>query len=56
MTCAWKELLSILPQWMRQDTDMLGQNKAQEIRLQLGCPPVIRTGLDRIPLKGMINR
>ena len=56
MTCAWKELLSILPQWMRQDTDMLGQNKAQEIRLQLGCPPVIRTGSERIPLKGMINR
>lgn len=39
MMCAWKELLSILPQHMRQDVDRLGREKAQEIRLRLGRPP-----------------
>ena len=56
MTCAWKELLSILPQWMRQEVDKLGRDNAQEIRLQLGAPPVVRTGECRISLSGSVNR
>lgn len=39
MMCAWKELLSILPQWMRQDVDRLGNNKMQELRLRINAPP-----------------
>ncbi len=56
MICAWKELLSILPQWMRQEVDELGQKNAQEIRLQLGCPPQLRTGEGGVLLKGSVNR
>ena len=41
MKCAWEALLSILPQWMRQDTDKLGREKLQEIRLRSGQPPVL---------------
>lgn len=39
MICAWKELLGILPQHLRQEVDRLGKDSAQEIRLRLGKPP-----------------
>lgn len=38
MMCAWNELLSILPQHMRQDVDMLGRDTLQELRLRLEKP------------------
>ena len=34
MNCAWKELLSILPPWMRNEIERHGQNRLQEIRLR----------------------
>ena len=39
MRCAWKELLSILPAWMRRDVDELGVQHLQELRLRIGKPP-----------------
>lgn len=39
MMCAWKELLAILPQWMRQEVDMLGKDALQELRLRINAPP-----------------
>lgn len=39
MICAWKELLSVLPLWLRQDVDRLGKENAQEIRLRLHRAP-----------------
>lgn len=39
MRCAWKELLGILPLWMRQETDRLGKDTLQEIRLRSQAPP-----------------
>lgn len=39
MTCAWKELLMILPPWLRQDTDSLGKTDLQELRLRINAPP-----------------
>lgn len=39
MKCAWKELLSILPQWMREPVDRLGSDALQELRLRCGMPP-----------------
>ena len=39
MTCAWKELLSVLPMWMRRDADEQGQNAVQELRLRINAPP-----------------
>ena len=39
MNCAWKELLNILPQWMRQEVDRLGKDTLQELRLRVNDPP-----------------
>ncbi len=41
MICAWKELLAILPQYLRPEVDRLGREKAQELRLRLGKPPCL---------------
>lgn len=39
MKCAWKELLAILPQWLAAETDRLGRETLQELRLRQGHPP-----------------
>lgn len=41
MICAWKELLAVLPPYLRQEVDSLGKNTGQELRLRLGKPPSI---------------
>lgn len=52
MKCAWKELLSVLPGWLRQEVDKLEGEQPQEIRLRAGENPQIR-----IPGKSIwINR
>ncbi len=45
MTCAWKELLSILPPWLAREVDKHKNDILQELRLRLGAPPqLIRKG------------
>jgi stage III sporulation protein AA len=44
MRCAWKELLNILPVWMREQVDELGQETMQELRLRIGYPPELNCG------------
>ncbi len=39
MTCAWQELLSLLPHWLRQQVDRQYKDSLQELRLRLGLPP-----------------
>lgn len=39
MNCAWKELLGILPLWMRTDVDKRGRDALQELRLRINAPP-----------------
>ena len=39
MICAWNELVSILPEWMRVPVDKQGRTELQEVRLRLGKPP-----------------
>ncbi len=39
MMCAWKELLGILPPWLRKDVDRQGKESLQELRLRRGSPP-----------------
>lgn len=39
MICQWKELLSILPQWLSAETDIIGRERLQELRLRQGQPP-----------------
>lgn len=48
MMCAWKELLSILPVWMRQEVDRLGKDKLQELRLRSQAPPELVFGKSSI--------
>lgn len=60
MMCAWKELLSVLPVWMRQDVDELGRETLQELRLRLNAPPeLILNGqsrtLDRLTSREDLN-
>ena len=39
MTCAWKELLSVLPIWMRKEVDAQRADLLQELRLRINAPP-----------------
>lgn len=39
MRCAWKELLGILPAWLRSDVDKFGRDHLQELRLRCNAPP-----------------
>ena len=45
MICAWKELLCILPQWLRSQAASY-DSELQELRLRCGCPPelLLRSG------------
>lgn len=39
MNCAWKELLGILPPWIRSEVDRLKEMQILEIRLRSNAPP-----------------
>lgn len=42
MNCAWKQLLDIIPPWMRSEVDKQGRIALQELRLRRGKPPQLR--------------
>lgn len=44
MRCQWQALLSVLPEWLREPVDKLGQETMQELRLRLGEPPELVLG------------
>lgn len=44
MICAWTELLSVLPLWMRDPVNQYQDAPLQEIRLRLICPPELIIG------------
>ena len=56
MTCAWKELLSILPPGIRESVDAVGKENLEELRLRMNAPPELVTGMDRRWLEGIISR
>ena len=56
MICAWKELLSILPQWMRAETDKQGRDTLQEIRLRCHAPPELVMGDKVLHLNRTVTR
>lgn len=39
MTCAWKELLAVLPLWLRKEVDEKKGKSLREIRLRINSPP-----------------
>ncbi len=50
MTCAWKELLCLLPACLRAEVDRSYRDDLQEVRLRLGLPPQLITGSRRTNL------
>lgn len=56
MTCAWKELLAILPMRMRQEVDYLGKETMQELRLRINAPPELVLGSGSKWLAGSVTR
>lgn len=53
MICLWKELLSILPQWLRGQLSPYEGN-LQEIRLRCSCPPELILGTGSKWLSGTV--
>ena len=61
MRCAWKELLGVLPAWLRQPVDEICAEQGEEIRLRLGMPPELvchrkRVWLDRSVTRDDLNQ
>lgn len=56
MICAWKDFVSILPPWLRQEVEVPGREDVQELRLRLGSPPEIVTGKTWLCLDRPVSR
>ncbi len=56
MMCAWKELLAILPPWMRSGTEKLGAQSLQELRLRINAPPELVCADGVRELEGTIRK
>ena len=55
MTCAWTELLRVLPEWMRTDVDRHGSSSLQELRLRLGKTPELVCRNKRERLRSVVT-
>lgn len=56
MICAWKALLGILPDWLRQEVDHADKDRLQEIRLRSGAPPELVMDHGSVFLKRTVVR
>lgn len=56
MMCAWKQLLAILPQWLRPEVDRHGKTDLQELRLRLGESPEMVTGRGSLWLEKTVSK
>lgn len=56
MTCAWQELLAILPPWLGKEVDRLGRVSLQELRLRLNQPPELICRGERLWLTREVNQ
>lgn len=56
MTCAWKELLAVLPIWVRKEVDSLGSESLQELRLRINSPPELVLSGESIFLNRSISQ
>ena len=41
MNCAWNQFVRLLPNRIQEETDRLGRNALQEVRLRVGQQPVL---------------
>lgn len=44
MRCEWEAFVALLPNWLRAQTDKLGKESLQELRLRVGMPPELVAG------------
>ena len=56
MICAWDALIGLLPMWMRDDVDKLGERSLQELRLRIGKPPELVLGQESIHLGRTVTK
>ena len=56
MICAWKQLLSVLPQEIGTQVDRVGRETMQELRLRLSAPPEMVTSSGSVWLKGTVKK
>jgi len=56
MICAWKELIRILPVWLRSEVEESGKNTITELRLRINAPPEVVMGQKCRYLKRSITR
>lgn len=55
MRCAWRELLSLIPQDLRGEVDRLGKDTLQELRLRIGKPAELITAQGVFYLPGRVT-
>lgn len=56
MICAWKQLLSVLPQEISTQIDPMGREELQELRLRVNSPPEMITGTGSVWLRGIVRQ
>lgn len=56
MICAWKELISLLPQWMQADVDKQGKTSMEELRLRINSPPTLIRGNQFVQLHRSVTQ
>lgn len=56
MKCAWRELLAILPVWMRREVDLFGKETLQELRLRTGYPPELICRSEILKLSTLVTQ
>lgn len=55
MNCAWDDFIRILPIWMREEVNTIGQTSLQELRLRIGLKPELITTAKSIFLDRVIT-
>ena len=56
MKCAWKELLAVLPVWLRKEVDSRKGESLRNIRLRINAPPELQLGREKKMLEGLVTR
>ena len=56
MTCAWKELLAVLPVWLRDEVNVSGEAAMEELRLRINAPPELVFSQESLWLDRRITR
>lgn len=56
MNCAWDSFIKVLPVWMREEVNAIGQTSLQELRLRLGLKPELITKTNSIFLNRRITQ